>query len=60
MARIKSIEDMAREKLELYMTVIKSGNFVISNGFPPMIAARKAAAANPNFADEIYKIAASM
>lgn len=60
----KSLEDMAREKLNRYMvetkTIINGKEFILSPAWPVMIAAKKAAAASPNFADLIYKIAKQM
>jgi hypothetical protein len=60
---MKTTEQMAREKLELYIKPMQKeigGKvFTISPGFPPHIAAQKAASANPNFAAEIYKLAKS-
>lgn len=61
---VKSIEDMAREKLERYLTPLKTTingkEVILSPGFSPMVAARKAASASPNFSSEIYKIAEKM
>jgi hypothetical protein len=57
---LKSIEQIARAKLNAYMRDFVIGGVVISAGWPADIAARKAAAASPNFAKEIYEIAKEM
>ncbi len=61
---MKSMEDMAHEKIMLYINpckaIIKNKEYTLCPGWPPRIAARKAAAANPNFASIIYKIALEM
>lgn len=60
MRNLKSIEQMARECLERYMRPLIINGKVVMNGWSANIAAKKAAAAYPNFAAEIYKIAAEI
>lgn len=55
--KIRSAEIMARQKLDLYLKPLIINGKAIHPGWPPNIAARKAAAANPTFKNEILKIA---
>jgi hypothetical protein len=55
---LKSMEQMAREKIALYMRPLIIDGKKVCDGFRIEIAAKKAAAANPNFATQIYKIVA--
>ena len=56
MTKIKSIEDMARDDIRLYMTPVPQYGF---SGFNQEIAVRKAAAANLTRAEIIRKIGAT-
>jgi hypothetical protein len=57
---MRSLESMAREMLMRYTMPLVLNGKEIHPGWPPEIAARKAAAANPNFAREIHKIAKAL
>lgn len=54
---IKSMEQVAEEMLELYMSPLIINGIKIFDGWPAPIAAKKAIAAHPNFENEISKIA---
>ena len=57
---LKSMEQIAKEKLEQYMRPLVLGGKKIMDGWPVHIAAKKAVAAYPNFEKEIMKIASEM
>lgn len=54
---MRTTETMAAEFLGVYMKDYYINGKLIMKAWPADIAARKAAAAHPNFAREIYKIA---
>ena len=52
---LKSVEQMARDMVEAYMRPLIIAGMIVHHGWPLEIAARKAAAAHPNFKDAIAK-----
>jgi len=57
---LKSIEQIAKEKIEMYMRPLIINGEKITNGWPIHIAAKKAIAAYPNFENEIINMALQM
>lgn len=57
---MKSIEQMAREKIELYMRPLFIGDKMISNGHTLEVAVKKAKAAMVGWDDLFDKVSKSM